>query len=228
MINDCGQLCMPVHVRSTAPESTQRKRNPRKTLIRHNKSQPNGPRWWFLSRRNRRNVKREATTPDSVFKFSGKASFFLLFLLGFLISGARDGGQQQGVSVDFLVVRLDHRRGGPARAGLAGSGRCGGAARLGASANLVLPSQRSSFPVEHLRVFILLRLILVFIIQLCGQKRHRWSIRCFFHASVVTNPVSASISSSGEKYQDCTSYHGVTSKTVPAKFLDNPALRSSR
>lgn len=59
---------MPVHVRSTAPESAQRQRNPRKTLIRHNKSQPNGPCWWFLSRRNRRNVEREATTPDSVFK----------------------------------------------------------------------------------------------------------------------------------------------------------------
>lgn len=190
MINDCGQLCMPVHVRSTAPESTQRKRNPRKTLIGHNKSQPNGPRWWFSSR-----------TPDSVFKI-----------------------QWQGVLLPPPPPRFPHlwcggrrsaagcRRGLPRRPTGSQAWRlcprwprwkrkmwrsCAtwslGGPRFAVSEELVpcRAPPRLHPPPPHPRLHH----------PALWAEEHRWSIRCFFSASVVTNPVSPLISSSGEKYQ---------------------------
>lgn len=117
-----------------------------------------------------RKVEREPTTLNSVLRFSHKASFFLLFLLCFFISRARNGGQQLGVGVHVFIVRLDHRRVSSAHAGVTWSGRRGGAPWLGGAADLVLPPQRGALPVEHLCVFILFPLILFLILQLCGQN----------------------------------------------------------
>lgn len=74
--------------------------------------------FWVLFPKEHRKVEREPTTLNSVLRFRHKASFFLLFLLCFFISRARNGRQQQGVGVHFFIVRLDHRRVSSAHAGL--------------------------------------------------------------------------------------------------------------
>ena len=117
----------------------------------------------------------------SLWRFSHKASFLLIFLLCFFIPGVGDRGQQQSVGMDFFIIRLDHRCVRSTSAGITGARWGGGHARLWATLNFILPFQRCPLPVDHLCIFILL--ILFFILNICRQK---------LLEHVRTLPVSAS------------------------------------
>lgn len=105
---------------------------------------------------------------QSLWGFSCKASFLLVFLLRFFIPGMGNRGQQQSVGMHFFIVRLDHGCVDSGPAGVTGTRWRRRHARLWAAPYFILPFQRRALPVDNLCIFILL--IFFFVLTLCKQK----------------------------------------------------------
>lgn len=122
---------------------------------------------------------------QSLWGFSCKASFLLVFLLCFFIPGMGNRGQQQSVGMNFFIVRLDHRCVDSSPAGITGTRWRRRHARLWAAPNFSLPFQRRALPVDNLCIFILL--IFFFVLTLCKQRLLEHVCTCSVSATVVVS-----------------------------------------